>query len=236
MNGQRIPVRLLITVLGVAVLFGPSVVASQQTHRDHTHSGRSEHSFADAERYASIFDSPERARWQKPDELVAALQVTPGTAVADVGAGTGYFAARFARAVGPDGAVLASDLEPGMVAYLRERAERDGHANLIPVLASADNPRLPDGSVDLIFFCNTWHHIGDRVSYARRLKKDLAPGGRIVVVDFLPGDLPVGPPASEKLSADEVIAEFDGAGFQLIDSLDLLPYQYVLVFQAPQSP
>jgi ubiquinone/menaquinone biosynthesis C-methylase UbiE len=236
MNRQCILVRCVITTLAVAVLLSPSVAAPQQTQRDHTHSGRSEHSFADAERYASIFDSPERARWQKPDELVAALQISPGSVVADVGAGTGYFAVRFALAVGPDGTVLASDIEPGMVSYLRERAEREGQANLIPILASADDPRLPDGSVDLIFFCNTWHHIGDRVSYARRLRGDLAPGGRIVVVDFLPGDLPVGPPATEKLSASEVIAEFDQAGLGLVDSLDLLPYQYVLVFQGSQSP
>ena len=236
MNSQRILVRLLLATLAVTLVQGPTIAAPQQTQRDHTHSGRSKHSFADAERYARIFDSPERARWQKPDELVAALQISPGSVVADVGAGTGYFAARFARAVGPDGTVLASDIEPGMVSYLRERAEREGHANLIPVLASADNPRLPDGFVDLIFFCNTWHHISDRVSYARRLRDDLAPGGRIVVVDFLPGDLPVGPPTTEKLRAREVMSQFDEAGLPLLDSLDLLPYQYVLVFQASQGP
>jgi ubiquinone/menaquinone biosynthesis C-methylase UbiE len=152
--------------------------------------------------------------------------------VADVGAGTGYFAARFSRAVGPAGTVLAADIEPGMVAYLRRRAEREGHANLIPILASADNPRLPDRAVDLVFFCNTWHHIGDRVAYARRLRDDLARGGRVVVVDFLPGDLPVGPPPTEKLGESEVVAEFENAGFQRVHSLDFLPYQYVLVFQA----
>jgi ubiquinone/menaquinone biosynthesis C-methylase UbiE len=224
---------LLTVLITTVVLQGLLLAAGQQEPtNDYRHGGRSEHSFADAERYAAIFDSPQRARWQKPDELVAALEISPGSTVADVGAGTGYFAARFSRAVGPAGTVLAADIEPGMVAYLRRRAEREGHANLIPILASADNPRLPDRAVDLVFFCNTWHHIGDRVAYARRLRDDLARGGRVVVVDFLPGDLPVGPPPTEKLGEREVVAEFEKAGFQRVHSLDFLPYQYVLVFQA----
>jgi ubiquinone/menaquinone biosynthesis C-methylase UbiE len=157
--------------------------------------------------------------------------VSPGNVVADIGAGTGYFAARYARAVGPAGTVFASDIEPNMVVFLRERAQRQELANLVPILASADDPRLPDRLSDLIFICNIWHHISDRVNYARRLKSDLAPDGRVVIVDFLPGDLPVGPPPNEKLSADQVASEFEQAGYRLAGSLDLLPYQYVLIFK-----
>jgi SAM-dependent methyltransferase len=120
-----------------------------------------------------------------------------------------------------------------MAAYARRRAEEDGQRNLVPVLASYDDPRLPDGTVDLVFICNTWHHIRDRVDYARRLAGDLAVGGRVAIVDFLPGELPVGPGPDHKLSAEEVTGEFLEAGFRLAATHDFLPYQYVLVFTAP---
>jgi ubiquinone/menaquinone biosynthesis C-methylase UbiE len=204
--------------------------AQQQGEHAHHQQGAT-HSFSDVERYAQMFESPERNRWQKPDEIIGALQLKPGAVVADVGAGTGYFSVRFARAVGPQGTVLASDLEPAMVTYLRNRADRESLANLVPVLASADNPRLPDRLSDVIFFCDTWHHISDRVAYARRLQRDLRAGGRIVIVDFRPGELPMGPPPSMKLAAPEVVAEFEQAGYRLAESLDLLPYQYILIFK-----
>ena len=93
-------------------------------------------------------------------------------------------------------------------------------------------PRLPDGTADLIFICNTWHHIADRVAYARRLKRDLAPGGRVVIVDFYKHNVPVGPPPPHKLTAAEVQTEFEAAGYRPTKRIDeLLPYQYVLVFE-----
>ena len=216
-----------ILVPAVLFLAGVPVFAQEHSHADH--------SFVDVERYAARFESPERAAWQKPDEVVAALGVKPGMTVADIGAGTGYFARRFARAVEPTGTVFAVDLEPSMLVYLRNRAEKDGQINLIPVLASNDDPRLPDGSADLIFICDTWHHIHERVNYASRLQSDLTAGGRVVIVDFLPGELPVGPPPEAKLSAEQVQAEFSQAGYGLVAALDTLPYQYVLVFELPPA-
>jgi ubiquinone/menaquinone biosynthesis C-methylase UbiE len=200
-----------------------------------THEGPVEHSFADAEAWAERFESADRDEWQLPDRVVAALGLEPGMSVADIGSGTGYFARRFAEAVGPSGTVWAADVEPGMAVYVRRRADEDGQRNLVPVLASYDDPRLPDGGVDLVFICNTWHHIADRVDYARRLAGDLAPGGRVAIVDFLPGELPVGPRPEHKLSAEEVTAELVEAGYRLVDSADFLPYQYLLVFAPPES-
>ncbi len=219
-----------VMLLGLWLCVGVHSTASQQPD-PHQHSGPQEHSFSDVERYAAMFESPERAAWQKPDQVIAALGVKPGMIVADIGAGTGYFAARFARVVGPSGTVFAADVEPNMVAFLRDRADKEALPGLIPVIASYGDPRLPDGLTDVIFICDTWHHISDRVAYARRLQKDLAPGGRVVIVDFLPGELPVGPPPAHKLSAATVQEEFEQAGFRLAATFDLLPYQYVLVFE-----
>ena len=225
-------------VLLAVLLFVGGAAAQHQQHPpqqpQQPPANPADHSFADVDRYRAIFESSERDAWQKPDELIRALGVQPGMMVADIGAGTGYFARRFAVAVGKEGTVFASDLEPKMVTELRDRADKDGLSQLVPILSSAGDPRLPDGFSDIIFICDTWHHISDRVEYARRLKNDLAPGGRVVIVDFYKRDLLVGPPPEHKLAEGEVQKEFDEAGYRLLGSLDLLPYQYVLIFE-PQS-
>ncbi len=231
---RRVCVALLLVVLGIyagATLAGHA--QQQEQHRRlHREADPTKQSFADVERFRALFESSERDGWQKPFEVIRALGVRPGATVADIGAGTGYFARRWAVAVGREGTVFAADFEPNMVVELRASAERDGLANLIPVLASADDPRLPDGTTDLIFICNTWHHIADRVAYARRLKRDLAPGGRVAIVDFYKRALPVGPPSPHKLTAAEVQTEFEAAGYRLAKRIDeVLPYQYVLVFE-----
>ena len=198
-----------------------------------SHQGPADHSFADAEGWAERFESAERDAWQMPDRVVAALGLEPGDNVADIGAGTGYFTRRFAAAIGPAGTAYAADVEPAMAEYVRRRADEDGQRNLVPVLASYDDPRLPHAAIDLVFICNTWHHIQDRVDYARRLTGDLAEGGRLAILDFHAGELPVGPGPEHKLSAEEVAEELRQAGYRQIATHDFLPYQYLLVFAPP---
>ena len=189
------------------------------------------HSFADVDQWSKVFDAPKRDTWQKPAELVAALGIHPGQTVADLGAGTGYFSRHLAGAVGPDGSVLAVDIEPTLVAHLRGRAQREGTANVVPILGSADNPRLPAGAIDLILIADTYHHLDHRTRYLPQLRRALRPSGRIVVVDWKPGELPEGPAPDHKLPPEQVVAEMRAAGFTLVGELDLLPYQYCLVFQ-----
>src|SRR5262249_20114347 len=136
---------------------------------------------------------PARAAWQKPEQVVSALALRPGQCVADLGAGTGYFSRLLSGAVGPTGTVLAVDPEPNLIAYLRERSEREGTANVVPVLASHDNPRLPAGLVDVVLIVDTYHHIDDRITYLRNLRRALRPTGPVPVVDSQQPPLPVGP-------------------------------------------
>ncbi len=194
------------------------------------HDATVRHSFADVEHWAAVFDDPGRAAWQKPAEVVRALALQPGQIVADLGAGTGYFSSDLAAAVGAEGSVFAVDPELNLVAHLRQRAERDKLANVIPVLASADNPRLPAGGVDLILIVDTIHHIDDRLNYLRRLRTRLRPGGRVAVIDWKKEDTPLGPPIAHRLARDQVVAELDAAGFALADEPGFLPYQYFLIF------
>jgi ubiquinone/menaquinone biosynthesis C-methylase UbiE len=214
----------LLLVLLAAGLCAPA--AAREPSDATTH-----HSFSDVERWKKVFDDPERDTWQKPDALVAALALRPGMAVADLGAGTGYLSRRLSAAVGPAGTVFAADVEPALVVQLRERAEQEGTANVTPVLASAGDPRLPAGGVDVVLVLDTYHHIDDRPAYFRRLARALRPGGRVVVIDWQKRKLPVGPPPDHKLPRAQVVEEMAAAGYTLAGEPDVLPYQYFLVFR-----
>ncbi len=174
--------------------------------------------------YAKVLEDPSRDAWQKPHEVVMALGLKPTDVVADIGAGTGYFARRFANHAAK---VYAVDIDEELLAI----TQKDAPSNLTVVLAAPDDPRLPEQAVDLIFFCDVLHHIENRAAYYPKLIKALKPGGRVVVIDFYKKDLPVGPPPSMKLSEEEVIAELGNAGFTLTKRLDILPYQYYLFFE-----
>ena len=202
----------LLLLAGAAALS----VAAQTAHQHHP--PRS------ADEYAKVLNDPGREAWQKPHEVVMALGLKPTDVVADIGAGTGYFARRFAHHAAK---VYAVDIDQRLL----EIATKDAPANLIPVLASPDDPKLPPASVDLIFLCDTLHHIENRPAYYPKLARALKPGGRIVNIDFQKRVLPVGPPAGMKLSAEQVSSEFAAAGFLRTKSVELLPYQYFLVFE-----
>jgi len=191
------------------------------------------HTFGDAGKWVEEFEDPTRDSWQKPDEVVTAMGLERGDRVADIGAGSGYFTRRFARTVGETGVVYGVDIEPGMLQHIAAVAMKDGQPNIVPVLATPSNPMLAPSSVDVIFMCDTIHHIDDRADYYRVLKRDLAPGGRLVIVDFLKKeDVPVGPPMEMKIAKEDLIAEIVSAGFRLKEEHDFLPYQYFLVFES----
>jgi ubiquinone/menaquinone biosynthesis C-methylase UbiE len=206
-------------ILAALVVFSAAAAAqSPHTHR---------HSFGDAEKWAHVFDDPEREAWQKPHEVIRALALKPDAVVADIGAGTGYFAARLANML-PKGLVYAADVEPEMVKYLGERAKREGLKNLKPVAARADDARLP-AKVDLILLVDVYHHIEDRARYFRRLAASLKAGGRLAVIDFRL-DSPEGPPKAARIPPEQVTTELAGAGYALQREHDFLPRQYFLVF------
>jgi SAM-dependent methyltransferase len=187
------------------------------------------HSFGNAETWAKEFDDPARDAWQKPDDVLDALQLARNTYVADIGAGTGYFSARIAKRV-PEGKVFAVDIEPDMLRYIGERAHRERLHVLQPVQASVDSPNLPE-PVDVVLVVDTYHHIDDRVGYFSRLKSRLRPGGRVAIVDFK-ADAPDGPPPERRILPENVMVELEQAGYRLVASHDFLSRQYFLVFQA----
>ncbi len=118
--------------------------------------------------------------------MVAALELEPGTRIADLGAGGGYFTFRFSDAVGDGGSVLALDVDPDLTDYVRERAAREGRGNVTSVLVGPDDPGLQASSVDVIFLSNVYHHLEDRTEYFAGLRGALAEGGRVVIVEGKP--------------------------------------------------
>jgi ubiquinone/menaquinone biosynthesis C-methylase UbiE len=196
------------------------------------HDATTHHAFDDVEQWTKVFDDAGRDAWQRPDEIVRALALRAGAAVADLGAGTGYFSKRLAAAVGSDGVVFAVDVEPNLVVHLRERAEREKTANVVPILASPSNPRLPPGSCDVVLVVDTYHHIDDRLTYFRNLRRVLRANGRVAIVDWQKRPLPVGPEMEHKLDRAVVVDEMKRSGFRLVAEPDVLPYQYFVIFAA----
>jgi predicted methyltransferase len=189
--------------------------------------GHGEHRFEDADRWAELFDHPERDAWQKPDEVVALLELEPAMTAVDVGAGTGYFLARLSGAVGPGGRVIATDIEPDMVRYMKERAEREKLANVEAVLAPTDDVGVAPGTADRILFVDVWHHIGDRERYAAKLARALRPGGAVLIIDFTL-ESKRGPPPAHRLAPDKVIAELAAGGLSAELVPESLPDQYAV--------
>jgi ubiquinone/menaquinone biosynthesis C-methylase UbiE len=203
-----------------------SVAALAIAQTPHTH----RHDFAGAEHWAKVFDDPARDAWQKPHEVIEALKLAPDAAIADIGAGTGYFAVRLAHMV-PQGRVYAVDIEPDMVKYLRERAQKSGLKNLTPVQAAPADPKLPT-PIDLALLVDVYHHIEQRDAYFKRLASALKPGGAVAIIDFTL-ESPVGPPRAARMPAAQVKAEMQRAGYALAAEHTFLPNQYFLVFKRP---
>ena len=204
-----------LSLIAVALLAGYAIFGQVQ-HQHHPPS---------TEEYAKVLEDPERDAWQKPHEVIAALKLKDSDAVADIGAGTGYFSRRFAMHAGK---VYAVDIDAKLLAI----AAKNAPPNLTAVLSQPQDPLLPPSSVDVVFFCDVIHHIQDRTAYYERLKPALKKGGRVVVIDFYKKELPIGPPPEMKLTEEVVIAELKKAGFQLKRKEAFLQYQYFLEFTA----
>ena len=193
---------------------------------------------ADIKQYLEQLDSEERDQYQKPRQVIEALNLKPGLAVADLGSGSGYFTRRFIEAVTETGKVYAVDVEPEMLKYAEESVVHMHRSYTVEfILARPDNPKLPYGSIDLLFLCNTYHHLEERAKYFSDTKSSLKPGGRLAIIDFYnderSGEL--GFPKRHLVPRETVIAELTKADYRLAREHTFLPRQYFLEF-VPVTP
>jgi ubiquinone/menaquinone biosynthesis C-methylase UbiE len=188
--------------------------------------------FEDVERYIAFLERADRAVWQKPDDVIAALGLQGTETVMDLGAGSGYFAFRFAKAL-PRGKVIAADIEPEMIRHIHHKAMTENVSNIEANVIQPTEPEVPDG-VDLVFVCDVLHHVPNRPAWLAKVTGAMRSGARLVLVEFKEGDLPEGPPESVKISRDKLVALAIKAGLELaVEQVDLLPYQTFLVFLKP---
>lgn len=207
----------------------PGLLLAQDSIRRDSHQMHELH--RDSKAYIAMLEDPKRDAYQKPHEVVTALQLKPGEAIADIGAGSGYFTFRLARHVGENGRVYAVDVSPEMILHLNRRIRDLEIKSVVTVLAAADDPLLADGSVDRFFICNTWHHIENRARYLALLKKMLRPGGEVIMLDFKKEETPAGPPLEMRIDRADLVEEMKESGFILAKEHTFLPYQYFLVFK-----
>jgi len=188
--------------------------------------------FEDVEKYIAFLERPDRAAWQKPDEVVAALGLDGSETVVDLGAGSGYFTFRLAGAL-PRGTVIAADTDPEMIRHIHHEAMKEGVGNIRATLVQPADPAIPDDA-DLVFVCDVVHHVQDRSDWLGKLAAEMHPGAKLALIEFKEGDLPEGPPESVKIPRSQLVGLVTEAGLTLSsERVDLLPYQTFLVFQKP---
>lgn len=188
-------------------------------------------STADLAGYIASLEEPGRAEWQKPDEVVKALNLKPGDTLCDVGSGPGYFALRAARKLEPSGWVYAEDVEASMIDALRDRISQSRLSNVTPILGLPDDPLLPRGACDVILVVNTYHLFPNGPAFLRRLAKSLKPGGRLANIDFHKRETPQGPVLARRVARESFLADAQRGGFLLAREEKFLPYQYFLILK-----
>jgi predicted methyltransferase len=177
-----------------------------------------------------LLEAPDRAAWQKPDQIMDALGIADGAHVADIGAGAGWFTTRLARRVGPNGVVYAQDVQRQMLDAIRRRVQREGLQNVRTVLGEGSSPNLPRGVLDAVLVVDAYPEVlvPDRVTFLRNLAVGLKPNGRIGIVNYKLGGGGPGPDASLRVPRASVESDAAAAGLKVRTSGNL-PYQYLLV-------
>ena len=178
---------------------------------------------------AGWLERPNRERQERTDLLLANLELQPGDTVVDLGAGTGYFSLPMARMVRA-GKVLAVDIQPEMLTIIRDRAKKEGLANIEPVLATPTSPGLPADSVDLVLMVDAYHEFSHPFEVMSEVTRALKPSGRVVLVEYRGEDPMVPIKPLHKMTADQVKREMALVGLGLLEQRDILPQQHFLVF------
>jgi protein-L-isoaspartate O-methyltransferase len=241
--------RLVISIL--AVVFATTTAVAQETKTKdrpaakrpnrpaHGDSGRTYmgREIADVMSYlgADWLVRAEREEEERPDDMLDSLKIKPGDVVADVGAGVGYTSARISKRVGPKGKVYATDVQPQMIKMLRENMKSAGITNVVPILCTPTDQKLPEDAVDMAILIDVYHECSDPEATLAGLRKALKPGGRLVLVEFRAEDPDVPIKPEHKMTVDQVKKEIEPKGFAFKEVREFLPWQHVIVFESTRA-
>jgi ubiquinone/menaquinone biosynthesis C-methylase UbiE len=185
---------------------------------------------------ADWLERPEREKEEAPRKMLAALKLKPGDVVADVGAGSGYHTFRMAKKVGSKGKVYAVDIQPEMLAIIRQRMKAGSVTNVEPVKGTVTDPKLPAGALDLILMVDVYHEFDHPYEMAQALCKALKPGGRLVFVEFRLEDPKVPIKLVHRMSEKQVLKEMAPHPLRHVRTLEFLPWQHVIIFERTKQP
>ncbi|HEV8579529.1 MAG TPA: methyltransferase domain-containing protein [Thermoanaerobaculia bacterium] len=182
---------------------------------------------------ASWLEREGRAEAERPEVVLAAMELREGMTVAEIGAGTGFFSRRLAKAVGPQGKVLAVDIQPEMLDLLRTYAAKEGITNIVPILGTETDPKLPAHGVDRVLLVDVYHEFQKPQPMLAHIRDSLAPGGTVTLVEYrLEDDTASHINIRHRMSVEQVLAEWNAAGFELLNQLETLPSQHLFLFSA----
>ncbi|HEU4521775.1 MAG TPA: class I SAM-dependent methyltransferase [Thermoanaerobaculia bacterium] len=178
---------------------------------------------------AAWLERASRPEEERPEIAINAMKLSNGDVVADVGAGTGFYTRRLARAVGPDGVVYASDIQPEMIAILKEKAAEEKLTNIVPVVGTETDPKLPAGKFDWILLVDVYHEFQQPQPMLEKLEQALKPDGRVALVEYRETTTQIR--REHRMSKDEVLREWLPAGFRLVEIVEEMPLQRLYIFE-----
>ncbi|GIT12754.1 MAG: methyltransferase type 11 [Verrucomicrobiales bacterium] len=180
---------------------------------------------------AGWLERPSRELEEKPQTLIRALKIKPGDNVADIGVGTGYFARRIARVIGPKGTVYGVDIQPEMLELLKKNLDQLGIKNVKGVLGSIQDPKLPPNSIDLALMVDVYHEFSHPYEMLQNICSALKPGGRIAFVEYRMEDPNVPIKLLHKMSQLQVMKEATPHPLEWVETITALPRQHIIVFK-----
>jgi len=211
---------------------GASAPVPAHSEASHCDGDRLPHPSFTPERYARMLESARRPGWQEPERLLRELGVASGARVAEVGTGSGFWLPYLHAAVGPDGHVLGEDIDQGLLDIAAQKVRDQGLDTVELALGTGDDPQLEPGVYDFVLLVDTYHHLCDRVAFLEHMRRALAPGGRVVIIDFRDEQrIPVAG-SQHRIVREAVIQEAERAGMSLASELTFLRYQFALAFGA----
>ena len=225
-----LPRALVLSLLLGGIACAPSPAAAPQAPAPDPQSERTPAGVFGHEHWQWL-ERPGREEEEKPEVVIGAMNLKDGDVVAEIGTGTGFFARRLAHAVAPSGKVYANDIQPGMLDKLRELASQEKITNIVPVLGTETDLKLPAGQMDWVLLVDVYHEFQKPEEMLASIRRTLKPNGRVALVEYrLEGDTASHISLPHRMSVEQVLSEWEPAGFTLMETVETLPAQRLFLF------